>query len=188
MGWRGGLALLLPPLLAERLLKKAYVNYKGFKDSRCTDFRLLQVAIKEYDDARRLSRALPTRDDVMIIRAEIGLTECHRELSHLHRYAAPKKMEHMDEAKTFIEHALGLATQIGNKELMWRAQLESAVIRARRAIVMSKTAHPGDVEVREAVQQSKEELGRLREMPEMTQYTGFVEWADLWLAKLPNTL
>jgi len=169
-------------------LKKAYASYKRFKDGGCTNFRLLQEAIDLYADARRLSKALLIKDNVMIIRAEIGLTECHRELSHVHRYGAKKKLSHVDEAKGFIEHALMLAKQIGNADLTWRAELESAVIRARRAMLVAKTAGPGDLEVQKAVEQARADLESLKDTPEVEQYTGFVEWAELWLSKLPQAI
>jgi hypothetical protein len=169
-------------------MTQAYAKYTLFKSGGCKNSRLLDEAISIYKDVRRLAKTPTTSDIPAVIRAEIGLTECHRELSHRYRYLLPQKLEHIDTAAQFIGHALMLAEQVGDKDLIWRARLEGAVIRARRAILISKPAAPGDVEVKAAVTAAKEEMTRLKDTPEVAGYKDFEKWLDLWLDRLPKTI
>ena len=127
---------------------------------------------------RRKAKTPTAGDTLAVIRAEICLTECYRELSHCYRYEISHKLEHVNTTAEFIGSALMLAEQVGDRDLMWRARLEGAVIRARRAILISKTAAPGDPEVKAAVVGAKE-LKRLKETPEVKGYKGLEGWLDL---------
>ncbi|KAH7129745.1 NACHT domain-containing protein [Dactylonectria estremocensis] len=127
-------------MLIQTLIKCGYQEYQLFRDGEYKEDKLLEAAIAKYKEA--ISMANNTWPVYLNgkIKANIYISQCHRELSHK-SMPTDKKMEQVEMAEKFITEAQKLAESAENAQdrglLQW-VRIERAVLCARRVLIKLK--------------------------------------------------
>lgn len=167
------------------LLKFGYREYELFKNGGCKENERLEEAIAKYEEAISVANNTQPAYVTGIIKANIYLTECHRELSHK-GMPTVEKMEQLEKAEKCIMKAQDLAEKLAEETqdqgLLQRVRMEKGVLGARRVLLKMKEPEVlANPRMRGELLKARDELTNIKR--QSTNNTS-VAWVDRWESML----
>lgn len=159
------------------------------KEDKSRVYDLLEDSITLYKLAISKSRNLNPAFHTGIIRANIGMADSYRELSHKHQegFTLICKLNYVETAEKCIGEAIRLAKKSGDKKREQRAEFEKAVLGVRKVLIKKRMKDP-DANIGRTGLLAQADTARNILEAKRDQHKEWAGWANTWLTQLNEAI